>query len=107
MLMKPCPFPHETPCSRGPDFPGKKFSREIERCQLPLVFDVKMRWFVITENIRTMIPKNAEIIGIDICYHRIQALANVNAQGNRIKQNQGQATVRDSDHCCKRACGGP
>ena len=49
MFMKPCPFPYETPCSRGPDFPGKQLSREIERCQLPLVLDVKMRWFVIAE----------------------------------------------------------
>ena len=57
MFMKPCPFTHETPRSRGPEFPGKKLSREIERCQLPLLLEVKMRWIVIIKKHSNDDPK--------------------------------------------------
>ncbi len=49
MLAKPCPLPHQTSCPHGAQFPGGKLPSEIERCQLPLVLNVNMRWFVIVE----------------------------------------------------------
>ena len=55
--MKTRPFPDETPCSRGSDFSRNEFSREIERRQLPLEFDVKMWWFVIIEEHPNNDPK--------------------------------------------------
>lgn len=55
--MKTRSFPDETPCSRRPDFSGDEFPRKIERCQLPLVFDVKMWRFVIIEEHSNDDPK--------------------------------------------------
>lgn len=49
MLVKPRPFPHKTPCPRGPDLPSEEFPREIERRQLSLVLNMKVRWIVIVE----------------------------------------------------------
>jgi hypothetical protein len=57
MFVKPCPFPHETSCPRGAEFPGEELPREIERCQLPLVLNVKMWWFVIVEEHSNDDPK--------------------------------------------------
>jgi hypothetical protein len=49
MFVKPCPFSNETSCPRGAEFPRKELPSKIERRQLPLVLNVKMRWFVIVE----------------------------------------------------------
>jgi len=49
MFVKSCPFSHETSRSRGSEFSGEEFPGEIERCQLSLVLNMKMRWFVIVE----------------------------------------------------------
>lgn len=49
MFVKPCPFSNETSCPRGAEFAGEELPRKIERRQLPLVLNVKMRWFVIVE----------------------------------------------------------
>jgi len=57
MFVKPCPFPHETSRPGGAEFPGEELPREIERCQLPLVLNVKMWWFVIVEEHSNDDPK--------------------------------------------------
>jgi hypothetical protein len=49
MFMKPCPFPHETSCPGGTELSGEQLPGKIKRCQLPLVLNVKMWWFVIVE----------------------------------------------------------
>lgn len=49
MFVKPGPFPNETPCPCGAEFPGDELSGEIECRQLTLVLDVKMGRLVIVE----------------------------------------------------------
>jgi hypothetical protein len=56
MFMKPRPFPHETSRPCGAEFSGEELPREIERCQLPLVFNVKW-WIVIVEEHSNDDPK--------------------------------------------------